>query len=185
MGDARKIIKYFGFGTNKDLDMMVHMVGRGNLVGEPGKLIGYEVCIIVAKNIKREHIPPESPLKVSPKKIIIDNWGDDFPMYYSRPNPNAVAYGTIWDLYEDEIELVKEWELVDYGLQEEVNAMAMNNKGDLIQVETQALMGGYEQVDKVVAEENYESYIAPKDKMLALADKTRTDYLKRKSQGLK
>lgn len=179
-----KIVKYFGFGSNKDLDMMVHIIGRENIVGESGQLIGYEVCTIVAKNIKREEIPPDSPLQISPKKIIINNWGPDFEMYYARANPASVAHGTIWDLFEEEMGLVREWELVDYGLQEEVNAMAMNKKGEIIQVETQALIKEPMAVDKVVTEEDYEPYIAPKDRMLSFADKTRIDYLRRKSQDV-
>lgn len=169
-------MKYFGFGTNKDLDMMIHMVGNQNLKGVKGKLIGYELCIQDLNQIRDEIIPP---FDISPRQIIKNGHGDSFKLYVTRPNPSAAAYGTIWDLTAEELELVKNWELVDFGMQEEVKAMAMDDNGNMIEVETQALMRDPREVEKIVSEENYEAYIAPKDKMLKIADEAREDFLKR------
>lgn len=173
------IVKYFGYGSNKDLEMMVHMVGRQDLKGEPGKLLGYELCIQKLENI-RDIIPENSPVSVSPREIIRQNFGDVFELFIARPKADGVVYGTIWDLTPEEIELVKEWEMVELGMQEEINAMAINNNGDIIAVETQAVMDPPAQIDRVVTEKDYPSYIAPKDKMLKIADETRKEYLKNK-----
>lgn len=177
----QKTIKYFGFGTNKDLDMMVHIVGRSDLRGEPGKLIGYEVCIQRASQMRTE-IPENSPWKVPPRDIITKSWSPDFLMYVSKPNPEAVAFGTIWDLTPEEVELVKEWECVEYGVQDEVNALALDSQGNQIAVETQSLTRTSDVVEKIITGDDYPAYIAPKDQMLKKADTSRLRYLKEKQE---
>jgi len=174
--DTQKIAKYFGFGTNKDFDMMAHMVGNFDLKGEPGKLLGYELCIQNLNQI-RDIIPPDSPVKSSPQAMIRKSFGDSFDLYVSRPKEGAVIYGTIWDLTPRELELVREWELVDYGMQEDAKAMAVNSKGEIIQVITQSLLKEPRDVDRIISEENYDAYVAPKEEMLKMADKVRADYL--------
>lgn len=180
------IIKYFGFGTNKDLAMMQHIVGRDDLKGEPGKLLGYKVCIQKSRDMRSE-IPETSPIKKPPRDIIVENWGPDFDMFVSIPDPNGVAYGTIWDLTPEEVELVKEWECVEYGLQDEVWGMAMDSSGNLIQVETQSLTrpSDKSKILKILEGPNYEPYVADKQRMLDIADKARAEYFQRtKDKGL-
>lgn len=177
------IIYYFGFGTNKDRDMMEHMVGRKGLIGEPGKLIGFEVCIQRSDQFRTE-IPENTPFKASPKDLIIKSWGSYFEMYVSRPNPDAVAYGTIWQLTLEEIEYVREWELVDYGAQEDAWGKATNEKGESFQVLTQSFMKPPIDIDRVVTGDDYEPYIWHKKAMLEHADRILVQYERLKSQGL-
>lgn len=178
MTNQQKIIKYFGYGSNKDLDMMIHMVGRKDLRGDPGKLLGYELCIQKLEHI-RDIIPHPDILPISPREIIRKGHGDSFELYIARPKPDGVIYGTIWDLTSEEINRVKNWELVDFGMQEEVNAMAMDAKGDIVQVETQAVVDPPAVIDRVVVDlKDYPSYIAPRDVMLKTADTALADYLK-------
>lgn len=183
MGNSRRnIIKYFGFGTNRDMEMMAHMIDRENLVGEPGRLFGYELCIQKAKQF-RDIIPENSPLDISPRTIIMNTWGPDFEMYVSRPNPDGVIYGTIWDITSEEFELVREWELVDYGAQEDVKGLAINYKGETIEVITQSfLKPPIPEIDRVVTGDDYEPYIAPKEAMLKRADEVRLVYLELKKK---
>lgn len=177
MNDVGKTIKYFGYGSNADKDMMVHMVGREDLRGEQGKLIGYQLCIQSLDQI-RNIILPTSPLKESPQQIIRKGFGDKFDLFIAVPKTDAVAYGTIWDLTPDEIDLVKNWELVDFGMQEEVQAMAMNSNGELIQVETQAVVDPPAEYYAIIEDNDYPRYIADKELMLKTADEVRKDYLK-------
>lgn len=176
-----KIIKYFGYGSNRDLDMMIHMVGRDNLVGVPGKLLGYELCTQNLGQIRTE-IPKNSPWQVAPQQIIRESFGEIFDLYVARPKIGAITYGTIWDLTPEDLELVKEWELVDYGMQEEVNAIAQDMDGNTIAVETQALMLPPVLVENVIAGDNYPSYVVDKNKMLEVADRCRANFLKRKNK---
>ena len=83
-----KTIKYFGFGTNKDLDMMIHMVGNPNLKGEHGKLIGYELCIQNINQIRDGIIPP---FKKSPREIIKNGFGNSFKLYVIRPKEGKIG----------------------------------------------------------------------------------------------
>ncbi len=174
---AIKIIKYFGFGTNKDLDMMAHMVGNNNLKGVPGKLLGYELCIQDINQIRDEII---HPFDRSPRAIIKAGFGENFKLYTSRQKVGAVTYGTIWDLTEEEFEKVKNWELVDFGMQEDVKALATDSNGNPVQVITQALLKDPKEVESIVNEENYDPYIAPKEQMLKVADEVLESFIKRK-----
>ncbi len=167
----KQLIKYFGYGSNKDFEMMAHMVGNQNLKGEPGILQNYELCIQ-----KLNQIRDKSP--VSPRKIIRDGFGDNFELFVARVKPGAEIYGTIWDLTPLEIELVKYWEMVELGMQEEVNAMAVDSEGNNISVETQAVIDPPPLIDRVVTDHDYEPYIVLKEKMLSVADHVREVYFK-------
>lgn len=177
MSDSRKtIIKYFGYGSNADKDMMIHMIGRDDIVGEPGKLIDYQLCIQSLDQI-RDMVPPTSPIKDSPRDLIRKNFGDTFDLFVAIPKQGAVTYGTIWDLTPDEIDLVKEWECVEYGMQEEIKATAIDFQGNAIEVETQAVIDPPAQYHTIIDGNDYSRYIVNKNKMLETADKVREDYL--------
>lgn len=178
----QKMINYFGYGSNRDLDMMAHIIGRDNIEGEPGELLGYEMCIQLTHQFRKE-IPKNSPLKKSPFEIISDVWGPNFEMYVSRPNQNGVIYGTIWKITPEEMDFVSEWELVDYGAQENTWGIALNSKGEEIKVITQTFLKPTE-IDRVVTGDDYEPYIEDKKAMLRRADETREQYLELKKKGL-
>jgi len=187
MRDSGKtIVKYFGYGSNSDKDMMVHMVGREDLKGEPGRLIGYQLCVQSLDQI-RDIVPSYSPIKISPQQIIRQNYGDTFDLFIAVAKSDAVAYGTIWDLTPEEIDLVKEWEMVEYGMQEEIQAMAMTSNGQLIQVETQAVVNPPADFYVIIKGNEYPRYIVDKEKMLNEADKCRMNYQKmlKKSEEIK
>ena len=174
-----EVIKYFGYGTNRDLAMMEHIIGRKDILGEPAKLPGYDVCIQKADQF-RTKIPKNSPVpKYSPRDLIMKGWGPKFEMYVSRPNSKGIAYGTIWYITSFELELVREWEIVDYGCQEDAYGIAITKKGEKIPVITQSfLRPKTTPIDRVVKGDNYEPYIWPKKAMLKRADDIRENYLK-------
>lgn len=180
-----KIIKYFGFGTNRDLDMMAHMIGRKDIVGELGRLLGYELCIQRGKQF-RDEIPKTSPLKISPRTLIVRSWGPEFKMYVSRPNPDGIIYGTIWDITPEELELVREWEMVDYGAQEDAKGMAVNSSGEIIEVITQSFLSPpLPEIEQVITGDDYEPYIESKEAMLKKADEVRFQYVALKKKTSK
>ena len=103
------------------------------------------------------------------------------------PNPDGVIYGTVWDITLEEFELVREWEMVDYGAQEDAKGMAINSKGEIIEVITQSFLNfPIPEIDEVIIGDDYESYIASKEAMLKKADEVRFRYLdlKKKEQEL-
>jgi hypothetical protein len=178
---SNKIVKYFGFGTNRDLEMMEHMVGRKNIKGEHAKLLGYEITIQRADQF-RDEISPNSPNpKLSPRDLIMKVWGPKFEMFTSRPNPKAVAYGAIWDLSPEEFELVREWEIVDFGCQEDAYGIAETDGGKKVRVITQSFLNPAE-IDRVITGDDYELYIWDKKAMLKQADRVRKEYLEMKAK---
>ncbi|MCL2869484.1 gamma-glutamylcyclotransferase [Candidatus Saccharibacteria bacterium] len=181
MSDKKAIIKYFGFGTNKDLAMMQHIVGRDGIKGVPGRLIGYEICIQKAKHM-RTLIPPTSPAPKTPRELITNNWYADFPMFVSRPNPLGIAYGTIWYLTPDELDLVRNWEAVDFGVQDDAYGWALDDNGELHQIITQSFVRPEPvEIDQVIEGSDYEPYIEDKQAMLDKADLLRKEYLAERS----
>ncbi len=180
--DNNQTLLYFGFGTNKDLAMMEHMVGRKKIEGTPGVLIGYDVCIQRTDQFRTE-IPPTTPFQASPRDLIMRSWGPDFEMYVSKPNPNGRAYGTIWRITPEELELVREWELVDYGAQEDAWGIAIDETKVEYKVITQSFMRPPIDIDRVVEGKDYPAYIWPKDLMLKRADELREQYLRLKAEG--
>lgn len=170
-------IHFFGFGTNRDHAMMAHMVGRQDISGKPGRITGYELGIILAKNFRTE-VPKTSPITLSPRDLIVNSFGPDFEMYVSRPHPDGVIYGTIWDITPDEMKLVEEWEMVEYGAQENVTTTATTEGGEIVEVITQSFMRPpVPKFERVVTGSDYEPYIAPKAAMLKRADEVRLQYL--------
>lgn len=181
MDNSKKIIAYFGFGTNRDIEMMEHMIGRKNIEGEHGKLQGYEITIQRTDQFRTE-IPPNSPTpKLSAKDLIVRSWGPKFEMFTSRPNPGGVAYGTIWYITPEELELVREWEIVDYGCQEDAYGTAVTDDGRQVKVITQSFIKPAE-IDRVITGDDYEPYIWDKEAMLKRADELRQSYLEMKSK---
>jgi len=180
MVKKEKLIAYFGFGTNRDLEMMEHMVGRQDIKGEHGKLPGYEITIQRADQFRNEIIPTSPNQKFSPKDLIMNGWGPKFEMFTSRPNPNGMIYGTIWYITPAELELVREWEIVDFGCQEDAYGIAITDDGRRVKVITQSFLKPAE-IDRVITGDDYEPYIWDKKAMLKRADDIRNDYLKMKS----
>ena len=181
MEKNKTTINYFGFGTNRDLEMMQHMIGRQDIKGEHGRLIGYEITIQGANQF-RTKIPPGSPTPDrSPRDLIMKGWGPGFEMFTSRPNPTGIAYGTIWYITPEELELVREWEIVDYGGQEDAYGIAITDDGRLIEIITQSFLEPAG-IDRVITGDDYSPYIWDKKAMLEYADKIRLQYLELKEK---
>ncbi len=107
-------------------------------------------------------------------------------MYVSRPNPDGVIYGTIWHITPEEFELVREWEMVDYGAQEDAKGKAINAKGKVVEVITQSFINDpIPEIDKVITGDDYKPYIASKEAMLKRADEIRLQYLELKKKTKK
>jgi len=171
-------IYYFGYGTNKDLAMMQHMVGRKDLHGEPGVLLDFELAIQSFNQIRGE-IKEGSPAPVSPRTIIEEGFDNTFELFVAKPKKGAKCYGTIWHLTPHEFELTREWELVDFGMYEDAEGIALNEKGEEFKVMTQALIDKPDEVDRIVEGADYEAYLIQKNKILAKADQVREEYYQR------
>jgi hypothetical protein len=106
-------------------------------------------------------------------------------MFVSRPNPRGIAYGTIWFITPKELELVRYWEIVDFGAQDDAYGFALGDDGELYEIITQSFVRPEPvDIDKVITGKDYEPYIHDKEAMLKRADDLREDYLNSKKGEL-
>lgn len=70
--------------------------------------------------------------------------------------------------------------MVDLGAQEDVEVVAITDRGQSLNVVTQSfIVPPIPDIDRVVTGENYEPYIASREAMLNKADEVRKNFLKR------
>lgn len=104
MSSIEKIL-YFGYGANRDRRMMAAITGNENLVGRPGMLRRFVLCVQ-----RLDQVP------ASPRAILEESWPSSFESYIIRPGKeNDWVTGTIWELTPLERDLVANWELIEFG----------------------------------------------------------------------
>lgn len=171
------ILSYFGYGSNRDHDMMAAIIGRDNLSGIRGIIFNYELVI---QNI--EHIPDKilstAPVAHSPRGIMKRSLGDKAKLYIIRPRHGAITYGTIWQITPEEYEMVRNWELLDFGMQEDMQVVAQTETGKKIMVQTHGSNDPCLQMSKVIEGEGYQDYIVPKEKIFRTARRVNYEFQK-------
>lgn len=171
-------IPYFGYGTNRDRDMMVAMIGRNNLSGAKGVIFDYELVIQ-----DLEHIPDRvlstAPAPRSPREIMKTALGDNAKLYIIRPKSVAITYGTIWQITPEEYEMVRDWELLDFGMQEDMQVLGQTETGEKITVQTHGSNDPNLLMSVVIEGENYEDYLVPKEKILETARQVNNEFRER------
>lgn len=171
-------VLYFGYGANSQQEMMEAITGNKNLVGKPGILKGFKLCIQ-----RRDQVPdtvfPNSPVKISPRKILDGNWGKDFETYIIKLGEETdEVMGTVWELTTLERELVRDWELVDFGWYKDMKGKAEILTGKIIDIQTEGLREGQE-VDREIDGKNYNLFLNRVEDFQRVAEKARKEYLER------
>lgn len=156
----KKMLNYFGYGTNRNLDMMAAMIGRKKIKGIPGKLLGHVLCIQRVEDISAK-VVKTAPAPISPRDIIKREYGDSFELYITRPKKNGFAYGRIWKITPDEYELVRNWELLDFGMQHDIKGVAIDSKGRKMNVITHGALSPKAPINRIVEGDDYDDYIVP------------------------
>lgn len=173
-----KNIPYFGYGTNRDHDMMAAMIGRNNLSGVKGIIFDYELVI---QNL--EHIPdkilPTAPVARSPREIMKTALGDNAKLYIIRPKPGAITYGTIWQITPEEYEMVWDWELLDFGMQEDMQVLGQTETGKKITVQTHGSNDPNLPMGIAITGEDYQDYVVPKEEILETARRVNKEFRER------
>jgi hypothetical protein len=173
-----KKVLYFGYGANSQREMMEAITGNKNLAGQPGVLKGFKLCIQKIDQVP-DSVFPGSPAPVSPKKILKDSWGEDFETYIIKPGEETdEVTGTIWELTPLERELVRDWELVDFGWYKDMKGKAVTLDGEDIVVQTEGLREGQE-IDREVNDKNYKPFLNRLEDFQRVAEKSRREYLER------
>lgn len=125
--------------------MMVEITGNQHLIGVPATLLGYQLCVQKLSQVPNTQIerPGMMPL-VSPRQVLIPIWPEGFESYtIIRTNTwHVTVAGMVWWLTPFERELVREWEMIDYGWYEEMRGYAIvEGQSNFQQVVTEGLRG--------------------------------------------
>lgn len=177
-----KKILYFGYGANSQREMMEAITGNKNLVGQPGILEGFKLCVQKINQVP-DSVFPNSPAAVSPKQILKESWGDDFETYIIKPGKETdEVKGTVWELTPLERELVRDWELVDFGWYKDLKGEAVTADGKIVDVQTEGLREGQE-IDREIDGKNYPPFLNRLEDFQRVAEKSRKEYLERLSVG--
>jgi hypothetical protein len=171
-----KMINFFSYVAGDDEKMMAAIFGRENIAHENAVLKGYEMCIQTAKNVIDE-ILPSCPLPQSPRAILIKKRGTDFELYTVRPNPKKNISGTIWKVTPQEYEYLRNYELIDCGMSEDITASAITDKGATETVQTYGLKKNKENITKVV-DQSYIRKEIPSEEKIKNAIRVREEYIK-------
>lgn len=160
----QSIIKYFSYVKGDNEKIMSAIFGRKKILHEEAVLQGYELCIQTAKDITDE-VLPTNPFPVSPRSILINKRGQDFELYTIRPNPKSNLRGVVWYVSREEYEYLRDYELIDCGMSEDIVAKAIADTGDVITVSTYGLDKNVNNITKVVAIDYRRPEISKKEKI--------------------
>ena len=171
------VIKYFSYVMDDNEKMMEAIFGRKKILHEGATLQGYELCIQTANDIT-DQVSSTCPFPISPRAILIKNRGQDFELYTIRPNPKKNLRGTIWYVSREEYEYLRDYELIECGMSEDIAAKAITDYGDNITVSTYGLDKNVNSISKVV-EADYRRPEIPKKEKIENAIKLRKAYIER------
>ncbi|MEK7632892.1 MAG: hypothetical protein AAB473_03810 [Patescibacteria group bacterium] len=158
---------YFGFGANCHPDMIRAITGHGAL-SFPATITGFALCIESFQHIAK-----------AAQHILRNHWDESFVSYGIACKPGASVCGRIWLLTNAQREAVKNWEIIGIWSHECTVKATMRIFGAPITItaESEELYGKHV---KIVPGENYEPFIVPKEKVLAVAtlvrQQRRTEY---------
>lgn len=170
-------INFFSYVKGDNEGMMSAIFGRKNIRHENAILQGYELCIQTAKDIT-DKVLPTCPYPLSPRAILTENRGPNFELYTIRPNPKKNLKGEVWHVSDQEYEYLRNYELIECGMSEDIKAFAFTNKGILITVNTYGLVRNVNNITKVV-EVDYRRPEIPKKEKIDSAIESRQEYIER------
>jgi len=156
-------IYYFGFGANKDRDMIEAIVGR-KLSGRQAFVEGFDLVIQSLDDIAE---PARTVLRKA--------WGDVFQSYALKRGSNVV-YGMLWDVTRKDLGHIATWELESENWFKQIEVLAtLEEDGSKVMAITQIVENQPHQ--KIVTEKDYSPFPVPKEKLIAMANKTRVRVL--------
>src|SRR3989344_2047062 len=176
---------YFGYGVNKEPKMMRWITGNPNLKGKPAVLRGYKLCVQRLDQVP-DTVFPTAPVPVSPRTILKDNWGESFTSYTIKEDPEDEVHGTLWELTLQDRELVRDWELIDFGWYKDLKVKIETEDSQEIEVQTEGIGDG-QGYDREVNGTNYETWLNLPVEFERVATKSREDYfarLRKTSEGV-
>ncbi len=173
-------ILYFGYGANRDPKMMEWITGNKNLIGKPGILKGYALCVQRLDQIPDTVSPTApAPYSLSPREIVINGgWPESFESYTVKKDPQGEVFGTIWVLTPQDRELVRDWELIDFGWYKDISTKVQTADGQVLEIQTEGVREDQE-FDREVDGKNYETWLQLPEDFERIATRSRQEYFAR------
>lgn len=171
-------VLYFGYGANRDPRMIAAITGRpaAELTGSPAVLEGYSLAVQRLEQVP-DTVVQSAPVPLSPRGMLKD-WGEDFTTYVIHPSKDGKVSGTIWELTTEERELIRDWELVDFGWYKDCEGRAKTEDGKEVPVITE-MLGAGQQIDHEVDGLHYETWLNDPIRFEIVAEKARREYYSR------
>jgi len=163
----KSTVNFFSYVRGDDEEIMESIFGRKNIHHEKAILHGYELCIQTAKNVI-DTILPTCKLDKSPRQILTGKRGQHFELFTIRPNPSKSIQGDIWYVTKDEYEHLRDYELIDCGMSEDIITKAVTENGETLKVSTHGLVSDLDNITKVV-DEDYKRPEIPKEEKMKTA----------------
>ncbi|MBI2021837.1 gamma-glutamylcyclotransferase [Candidatus Daviesbacteria bacterium] len=177
MAEYEKFINYFGYGANRDRRMMEWITGDTSLVGQSAVLKGFKLVVQGLDQVP-DSIFPTAPAPFSPRQLLQESWTTDFESYTISPDPEGEVVGTLWRLSRLNRDLVREWELVDFGWYQDLRGVVITEDGKEAEIETEGLRANQE-YDRQVDGHHYETWLNSPEEFARVAEKSRKEFFDR------
>ena len=170
-------VLYFAYGANRDIKMMQAITGSSELKGKPATLKGYSLYVQRLDQVP-DTVSENSPAPISPRDLLKESWPDTFTSYIIKEDPEGEVDGVVWKLTPLQRELVRDWELVDFGWYGDINTEVTLEDGQNVKVQTEGLRPG-QNVDRKVDGKDYETWLNDPSDFERVANKAREEYFER------
>jgi hypothetical protein len=147
---------------------------ESDLVSTPAVLEGYNLAVQRLDQII-DTVDPRAPINKSARELMREDWDESFRSYVLQPNPEGRVLGAVFQLTAEERDLIRDWELIEFGWKEECYEVAKGADGEEIQVVTERLGQG-QAVDHVVDGMNYETWLTNPARFEIVTEKDRLDH---------
>ena len=146
--DYPKKILFFGYGANRNKNKLIQVLGHSVGEGVGAVLEGY---VLVYQTISQlpEHL----------RNFFAETYGHNFKAYTLRAGEGVVS-GTIWEIDEKDLEILKEWEFVPEW-REVVEVIVLSAGGKEVQVLTEKSKDEF-QFHEITDGVNYEEFNFPR-----------------------
>ena len=107
-------VYYFGYGANRNLDMIKAITGAEPVWGKEGFLKDYQLFLQPLKYV----VDPKDfgqEDSFGARTRLQGKWGKEFKSYVVKKCTGSVVAGTIWKLTTRDLRWINNWELVDFG----------------------------------------------------------------------
>lgn len=176
-------IKFFSYVVRENVEGIRALLGRRKLLYEDAVISGYELCTQDVGQV-RDDVPAYSPIDISTRQLLLKTYKPDYELYTIRAKPGSVVPGKVWYISLEEFEYWREYELLDYGLSQDITTHATLENGDIITVQTYGLVEHPENISKVI-DPSYIRESIPTKRKLAHKRQIRLNYIAMKSQANK